>query len=110
MLEIAAAWRCVIGKWNAGMSQPMLLEILRITKLAVIDRQYRAKTRLTQSLELPWFHVWTTASGEQVWNEPEYVVHGESLAVRPQHKPEAGTDDPTEEAACQDLEDSVTSE
>jgi hypothetical protein len=32
-------------------------------------------------------HVWTATSGEQVWNEPEYVVHGDSLAVRLQHKP-----------------------
>jgi hypothetical protein len=32
-------------------------------------------------------HVWTAASGEQVWNEPEYVLHVESLAVRLQHKP-----------------------
>ena len=53
----------------------MLLEIFRMTKLAVVDRQYRAKTRLTQTLETPRLHVWTAASGEQVWNEPEYVVH-----------------------------------
>ena len=69
------------------MSQSMLLEIFRITKLAVVDRQHRAKTRLAQTLELPQLHVWTATSGEQVWNEPEYVVHGDSLAVRLQHKP-----------------------
>ncbi len=63
----------------------MLLEIFRMTKLAVVDRQHRAKSRLTQTLELPRLHVWTTTSGEQVWNEPEYVFHVESLAVRP-HK------------------------
>ena len=60
----------------------MLLEIFRMTKLTVVDRQYRAKTRLTQTLELPRFHVRTTTSGEQVWNKPEYVVHVETLAVR----------------------------
>jgi len=65
------------------MSQSMLLEIFRVTKLAVIDRQYRAKTRLTQTLETPRLHVWTAASGEQVWNEPEYVFHVESLGLRP---------------------------
>ncbi len=69
------------------MRQSMLLEIFRTTKLAVVDRQYRAKTRLAQTLEAPWLHVWTAASGEQVWNEPEYVFHVESLAVRLQHKP-----------------------
>jgi hypothetical protein len=60
MLEIAALRRCVIGKWNAGMSQAMLLEIFRMTKLTVVDRQHRAKTRLTQTLELP-----RVASGPQ---------------------------------------------
>ena len=59
----------------------MLLEIFRMTKLTVVDRQYRAKTRLTQTLELPRFHVRTTTSGEQVWNEPEYVFHTDSLAA-----------------------------
>ena len=63
------------------MSQPMLLEIFRMTKLTVVDRQYRAKTRLTQTLELPRLHVRTTTSGEQVWNEPEYVFHVDSLAA-----------------------------
>ena len=57
------------------MSQSMLLEIFRMTKLAVIDRQHRAKTRTTQTLELPRLHVWTATSGEQVWNEPKYVFH-----------------------------------
>jgi hypothetical protein len=28
-------------------------------------------------------HVWTAASGEQVWNEPEYVFHVENLTVPP---------------------------
>lgn len=92
------------------MSQSMLLEIFRMTKLAVIDRQHRAKTRTTQTLELPRLHVWTATSCEQVWNEPEYVFHVESFALRPQYKPETGTDDPSQEAACQYLEDSVTSE
>ena len=63
----------------------MLLEIFRMTKLAVVDRQYRAKSRLTQTLETPRLHFWTAASGEQVWNEPEYVFHVESLGLRP-HK------------------------
>ena len=68
------------------MSQSMLLEIFRMTELAVVDRQHRAKSRLTQALETPRLHVWATTSGEQVWNEPEYVFHVESLAVRLPHK------------------------
>ena len=49
------------------MSESMLLEIFRVTKLAIVDRQHRAKTRLTQTLELPRLHVRTTTSGEQAF-------------------------------------------
>ena len=75
MLEIAAARRCITRKRNARVAQPAPRKIFRTAKLAVVDRQHRANTRPTQIVETPRFRVGTAPSGEQVRQEPEYVVH-----------------------------------
>ena len=58
------------------MRKPVLVpRIFSTTKLAVVDRQHSANTRLAQMLETPRLLVGTAASGEQVGYDPKYVVH-----------------------------------